>query len=130
MLIGGHRSLTSSSLWVATRAQLFESVSSMECWNPGGHGCLRTHPAKLDAGHPCRHDDLHFHFSVGERKIMNHFVVYSLAASIYFWSLVRADLPVDAMPATPLHRRFLAGSWAGQKYSRASQACPDLTVQR
>jgi hypothetical protein len=36
--------------------------SSMECWNPGRHGCLRTHPAHLDAGHPCRHDEaLHFH---------------------------------------------------------------------
>ena len=39
----------------------------------------------------------------GRAKIMNHFVVYSLATSIYFWSLVRANLPVDAMPATPLH---------------------------
>jgi hypothetical protein len=34
------------------------------------------HPAKLDAGNPCRHDDdLHFHVLWGERKIMNHFVV-------------------------------------------------------
>jgi hypothetical protein len=41
-------------------------------------------PAKLDAGHPCRHDDLHFHFLSASVKIMNHFVVYSLDASIYF----------------------------------------------
>src|SRR5262245_6952275 len=26
--------------------------SSMECWNPDRQGCLRTHPADLDAGHP------------------------------------------------------------------------------
>jgi hypothetical protein len=32
--------------------------------------------ASLDAGHPCRHDeDPAFSFSVGERKIMIHFVV-------------------------------------------------------
>jgi hypothetical protein len=68
--------------------------------------------------------------SVGERNIMNHFVVNSLTPAIYFWSLVRADLPVDGTPAMPPHRRFLADSWAGQKYLRASRACPDLTVQR
>jgi hypothetical protein len=32
--------------------------------------------ANLEAGHPCRHDeDLAFSYSVGERKIMKHFVV-------------------------------------------------------
>jgi hypothetical protein len=32
--------------------------------------------ASLDAGHPCRHDeDPAFSFSVGERKIIIHFVV-------------------------------------------------------
>jgi hypothetical protein len=31
--------------------------------------------ANLGAGHPCRHDeDLHFHDSVGDRQIVNHFV--------------------------------------------------------
>jgi hypothetical protein len=33
----------------------------------------------MDAGHPCRHDEvLPFSFSVGEHKIMNHFVVMSI----------------------------------------------------
>ncbi len=32
--------------------------------------------ASLDAGYPCRHDEYrHFSFSVGERKVMNHFVM-------------------------------------------------------
>jgi hypothetical protein len=32
--------------------------------------------ANLDAGYPCRHDeDLRFYASLGERKLMNHFVV-------------------------------------------------------
>jgi hypothetical protein len=31
--------------------------------------------ARLDAGHPCRHDgDLYFNFFVGERNIMSHLV--------------------------------------------------------
>src|SRR5262249_53900325 len=59
----GHTVPTPSSLWVATPAQLSDYViPACECWNPSRHGCLRTHPAKLDAGHPCRPDDLHFHF--------------------------------------------------------------------
>ena len=34
----------------------------MDCRDPGSQECVRTHPAGLDAGHPCRHDDdLHFH---------------------------------------------------------------------
>jgi hypothetical protein len=34
------------------------------------------HPANLDAGNPCRHDeDLQFHPLWAQRKIMNHFVV-------------------------------------------------------
>ena len=34
----------------------------------------------MDAGHPCRHDEyLAFSCSVGERKIMNHFVAGSQA---------------------------------------------------
>ena len=37
----------------------------------------RTHPAHLDAGHPCRHDEaLPFSCSVGERKLMKHFVLW------------------------------------------------------
>jgi hypothetical protein len=32
--------------------------SSMERWNPDRHGCPRTHPAILDAGSPCRHDEI------------------------------------------------------------------------
>jgi hypothetical protein len=36
--------------------------SSMECWNPDRHGCLRTNPASLDVDNPCQHDgDRHFH---------------------------------------------------------------------
>src|SRR5262249_27108269 len=46
----------------------------MECWNLGRHGCLRTHPANLDAGHPCRHDEAH-HFHSLWARVMNHFVV-------------------------------------------------------
>ena len=48
----------------------------------------------------------------------------------YSASLVRADLPVDVIRATPPHRRSLADSWADQKYSRANRASLDLTVQR
>jgi hypothetical protein len=43
------------------------------------HGCLRTHPARLDAGYPCRHDEISFSFSVGEPKIMEHFAVSALS---------------------------------------------------
>jgi hypothetical protein len=39
--------------------------------------------ASLDAGHPYRHDeDPAFSCSVGERKIMNHFVVISVVLSV------------------------------------------------
>ena len=31
--------------------------------------------ANLDAGNPCRQDEIAFSCSVGERKLMNHFVV-------------------------------------------------------
>ena len=54
----------------------------------------------------------------------------SVTSSPYSASLVRADLPVDVTRATLLHPRFLADSWVAQRYSRASRACPDLTVQR
>jgi hypothetical protein len=33
--------------------------------------------ANLDAGYPCRHDEVRIFISVGERKIMKHFVVNS-----------------------------------------------------
>jgi hypothetical protein len=34
--------------------------------------------ANLDAGNPCRHDEIRLFMFVGERKIMNHFVANRL----------------------------------------------------
>ena len=34
--------------------------------------------ANLDAGNPCRHDEIPLFMFVGERKIMNHFVANRL----------------------------------------------------
>jgi hypothetical protein len=32
----------------------------------------------MDAGYPCRHDEAVFSLSMGERKLMEHFVVVSI----------------------------------------------------
>src|SRR5262245_10142716 len=121
MIIRGHRSLTSSSLWVATPIH-HEDREGHEDWitermsNPKNISSfvlfMRFVVISLFAvaASPARH---------------GRSVSHSCSAS-----LVRADLPVDVRPARPLHPRFLADSWAGQKYSRANRACPDLTVQR
>jgi hypothetical protein len=55
----------------------------MECWNPGSHGCLRTHPASLDAGHHAGMTKTFFFILCGfipvaELNIMNHFVAQVL----------------------------------------------------
>src|SRR5262249_5624304 len=46
---------------VSSRTPRFRH-SSMERWNPGRHGCLRTHPREPGCRPSCRHDEaLHFH---------------------------------------------------------------------
>jgi hypothetical protein len=52
-----------------SRADMDVSGRILQNWMPAIHAGMTN---------------LHFSFSVSERKITNHFVVYSLAASIYF----------------------------------------------
>ena len=55
----------------SVQADLFDFV--VPAWSDGTQADMDVSErirAELDAGHPCRHDD-----DVGERSIMNHFVV-------------------------------------------------------
>jgi hypothetical protein len=48
----------------------------MECWNPGDMDVSGRILRTLDAGHPCRHDEvLHFDTLIGERKLMKHSLI-------------------------------------------------------
>jgi hypothetical protein len=56
--------------------------SVIPAWNAGIQAYMDVSGgilANLDAGNPCRHDEISIFSSVGERKIMNHFVVITHA---------------------------------------------------
>jgi hypothetical protein len=91
--------------------RLLDSViPSMECWNPGRHGCLRTHPAHLDAGMT----NTPFSCSVGERNLMKHFVALTIHLGI--------RCPFTLRPAQSERTAF----WWRDRLNRAAMWCRRL----
>jgi hypothetical protein len=46
----------------------------VECWNQVDTDISGSILADLDAGYPCRHDEVYIFIVAGERKLINHFV--------------------------------------------------------
>jgi hypothetical protein len=81
----------------------------------GRHGCFRKHPfADLDAGYPCRHDEVYIFIVAGERKLMNYFV-----------DNVQRTASIRLFQRGFLHRHPSVASEA----RKTSEQCPNLRLK-